>query len=223
MWYTVLFVVSVAGGNLNSLSVSPGQMPYEDCKEFVDTRNGILATGFHTIPGYRSAYTCMHLPELEALIAKYDCAAGAVDPQDNDILYECKSSSRAPKIPVTTAPVPAASKPLKSYSIAPSVGTPVPASSRPPVNDPLTASSVSGPEATSWAVQVGSFSSGAVAEGVKNTLVKAGRPAFVMPVTSGNMTLYRVRIGPFPNRESAEVAISSVRELAPLAAIVRHP
>ena len=44
---------------------------------------------------------------------------------------------------------------------------------------------------------------------------------FVMPVKSGTATLYRVRIGPMKDRESAEAALRTVK--SPGARIVAHP
>jgi cell division septation protein DedD len=50
-----------------------------------------------------------------------------------------------------------------------------------------------------------------------------GHEAFVMPVKSGSGTMYRVRIGPMPDREAAAAALQGVKSLAPGAAIVAHP
>jgi cell division septation protein DedD len=50
-----------------------------------------------------------------------------------------------------------------------------------------------------------------------------GYDAFVMPVKSGTNTLYRVRIGPMADRESAASTLSRIKAKVPAAAVVKHP
>jgi DedD protein len=54
-----------------------------------------------------------------------------------------------------------------------------------------------------WIVQVGSFSNAANAENLVNKLRADGKPAYSEAVTSASSTVYRVRIGPFLDRELA--------------------
>jgi DedD protein len=72
-------------------------------------------------------------------------------------------------------------------------------------------------------VQLGSFASQATAAGMIKGLRTRGYDAFVMPVKSGGATLYRVRIGPVKDRESALAILHKVKEAAPGAAVVPHP
>jgi cell division septation protein DedD len=54
-------------------------------------------------------------------------------------------------------------------------------------------------------------------------LSQQGQSAFVMPVKSGNSTLYRVRIGPFAERAVASKALAEVKGRIANAAVVAHP
>jgi DedD protein len=70
---------------------------------------------------------------------------------------------------------------------------------------------------------LGSYSSEATAERLRNDWRAQGQDAFVMPVKSGGKTLYRVRIGPTKDRAGAEAALKAVKAAIPGAAIVAHP
>ena len=74
-----------------------------------------------------------------------------------------------------------------------------------------------------WAVQLGSFASRVTAERMVKELQGGGHDAFVMPVKSGQATLYRVRIGPMKDRESAAQTLRKVKAATPGAAIVAQP
>lgn len=79
------------------------------------------------------------------------------------------------------------------------------------------------PTGKGWAVQLASYASEATAERVMNEWRGKGQSAFVMPVTTGGKTLYRVRIGPTKDRASAEAVLKVVRASIPSAAVVAHP
>lgn len=213
MWYTVLFVVSASGGNLDSLAVSQSSLPIDVCQEYAATRNPLLTS--NVVPGYRSTYACMELAKLEALIAKYDCSVVGTDPSDDDTLYQCKSKARAPNLAVRAAPrrvMPEITKP----ALAPSDLSPGPSEGKgmPGLE--------SYPSAKHWAVQVGSYTSVEKAQQTADALLQSGHPAFVMPVQSGNASIYRVRLGPFNDRAAANSSLSSIKNIAPGAAIVAH-
>lgn len=128
---------------------------------------------------------------------------------------EPAASDRAkPEVPQRSAVV---SPPPESVVEAPTATTPPPPRTTPA---PL-ASDRAAPSSGRWAVQVGSFSKEATAERVAKQLRDQGQRAFVMPVKSGGGTLYRVRIGPMPDRASAEAALRDVKSQG--AAIVAHP
>lgn len=79
------------------------------------------------------------------------------------------------------------------------------------------------PTGKGWAVQLASYASEATAQRVMNEWRGKGQSAFVMPVTSGGKTLYRVRIGPTKDRGSAEAVLKVVKASIPSAAVVAHP
>ena len=79
------------------------------------------------------------------------------------------------------------------------------------------------PTGKGWAVQLASYASEATAERVMNEWRGKGQSAFVMPVSTGGKTLYRVRIGPTKDRASAEAILKVVRASIPSAAVVAHP
>ncbi len=72
-------------------------------------------------------------------------------------------------------------------------------------------------------MQLGSYASEATAARIMNEWRGKGQSAFVMPVTTGGKTLYRVRIGPTKDRASAEAALKVVKSTIPNAAVVAHP
>lgn len=93
----------------------------------------------------------------------------------------------------------------------------------PPRPQPTQAAPVQSDPGGGWAVQLGSFSSRATADGLEKKMRAQGYEAFVMPVKSGGATLYRVRIGPMKDRESASKALARIKTTVPAAAVVKHP
>jgi len=87
-----------------------------------------------------------------------------------------------------------------------------------PIASPATA-----PTSRGWAVQVGSFASRATADRLVKDLAQQEQNAFVMPVKSGNATLYRVRVGPFADRAAANESLREVKGRIANAAVVAHP
>jgi DedD protein len=73
------------------------------------------------------------------------------------------------------------------------------------------ASDSEAPTSGRWAVQVGTFSKEANAQRLAKQLRDQGQTAFVMPVKSAGVTLYRVRIGPWQDRASAEAALRELK------------
>lgn len=125
-------------------------------------------------------------------------------------------SPPAPSGPVRSAEAakPKSAEATKPKSAATQAATQVP-------REPVAQSSV--PKTPGWAVQVGSFASRATAERLAKELKESGHNAFVMPVKSGNTTLYRVRIGPFGDRAKANDVLASVKTRIANAAVVTHP
>lgn len=126
-----------------------------------------------------------------------------------------------PPPPAVTAPAEApASQPQRvsePQRETPAETPPARAAATTPAPQPAVAASAG------WAVQLGSFSNRATADGMVRKLLADGHEAFVMPVKSGGATLYRVRIGPMKDRESAAKVLSRVKATVPAATVVKHP
>ena len=174
-----------------------------------------MSAGYYKLPGYRATYTCMELQKLEEVISKHECTIEGIDPSDDDILYACKSSARPPAVPTISAlaQTPTSARPTSPGSQPSSVSRP---SATPPAQAPTE------PDDLKWAIQVGSYSSRKMAQELTDSLLESGQPAFLIPVTAGQGTLYRVRVGPFDNRETAASTLPGVKAIAPLATVVRH-
>lgn len=127
---------------------------------------------------------------------------------------------------ITTAP-PADEPPTQAArqpAPEPTPAQPSPASAPPAAGGAASPATVKAKAAEDgWAVQLGSFASRVTAERMVKDLQADGHDAFVMPVKSGQATLYRVRIGPMKDRESAAQTLRKVKVAVPGAAIVAHP
>jgi DedD protein len=64
---------------------------------------------------------------------------------------------------------------------------------------------------SAWTVQVGSFSQADNAEGLRKRLAAEGFDAFVSRVATDAGTMHRVRVGPVPDRPSAERLLERLR------------
>jgi DedD protein len=64
-----------------------------------------------------------------------------------------------------------------------------------------------------WSVQLGSFTSRANAENLTRQVKGQGFSAFVTEGRSGASVRYRVRVGPLPDRESAERMVAKLKSL----------
>jgi len=62
-----------------------------------------------------------------------------------------------------------------------------------------------------WSVQLGSFGAEATAKKIVTDAKSHGFSAFVTPAKVGGKTLYRVRVGPFSDRDAAQVALAKLK------------
>ena len=83
--------------------------------------------------------------------------------------------------------------------------SPTPAKPRPAASEPRVA-------AGQLVIQVFSTADVDQAESVRGRLVKGGHKAYLSPVQVGGRTMYRVRIGPFDSRDSAQKVAEQVRK-----------
>lgn len=100
---------------------------------------------------------------------------------------------------------------------------PKPESSKPAVVSAPAAPKQAVPTGKGWAVQLVTYASEATAQQVANEWRGKRQSAFVMPVTTGGKTLYRVRIGPTKDRASADAVLKAVKPSMPGAVVVAHP
>lgn len=157
--------------------------------------------------------------ETSAAAAESPLASQTI-PESTQAAVEAPGAQTASEAgsPVATVP-PADEPPIQtSRQPAPEVA-PAPS----PGNAGSTAAGGAKTPESGWAVQLGSFASRVTAERMVKDLQSDGQDAFVMPVRSGQATLYRVRIGPMKDRESAAQTLRKVKAAAPGAAIVAHP
>jgi DedD protein len=132
----------------------------------------------------------------------------------------------APK-PANNAPV---GKPAEEKSDADVVVNPPPAARMEKPTEAAPRAVVASPSpqdkpksGAQWAVQVGSFASKATADKLAQSLKTDGYTTFVMPVTSGASTLYRVRVGPVSQRGDADALQRKLKPTVPQATVVAHP
>ncbi|MDQ3775430.1 MAG: SPOR domain-containing protein, partial [Pseudomonadota bacterium] len=77
---------------------------------------------------------------------------------------------------------------------------------------------------TTWAIQLGSFSSKANAKKLRDRLQKLGFQPFVERITVKTRSVFRVRVGPERVRHQAEALRAKIRKQANLdGVLVRYP
>ncbi len=122
---------------------------------------------------------------------------------------EALSAAAAEAAAALDTPPPVA-PPAFATDAAPAAAPPAPA--RPPVREPPAASTAPTPTpapaptsaADRWAVQLGSFASRANAEKLLGSIKASGVGGFILPLTEGGKTSFRVRAGPVAGRAAAD-------------------
>jgi cell division septation protein DedD len=80
------------------------------------------------------------------------------------------------------------------------------------------------PKTEQWTVQLGSFASRANAESLLDRVKATGGDGFILPLTEGGRTSYRVRAGPVAGRAAADRLRQDLeRSQAIRGMLVRHP
>jgi DedD protein len=125
-----------------------------------------------------------------------------------------QTAQSAPPAPKEVKPTPAPPKPVvapKPNPPTPSVVArtePAPAPPQKPVHQPVPEKPAAKPAASEsgggWGVQLGVFASKENAERLALEVRTKGFKASVSPVTSGKRKLYRVRVGPAPDKSAAQ-------------------
>ncbi|MGH8571562.1 MAG: SPOR domain-containing protein, partial [Gammaproteobacteria bacterium] len=159
---------------------------------------------------------------------------------------EIKRGARLP--PLSIAPTPAdpglpEDRPAKPPAAPTTVPAAAPRAVPPPsaeirALDPPTALPATGPtdtarprkdppagsSGTTWAIQLGSFTSEANAKKLRHRLQKLGFQPFVERITVKTQSVFRVRVGPERERQKAEALRAKIRKQANLDGIlVRYP
>jgi DedD protein len=110
-----------------------------------------------------------------------------------------------------------ASQPASVVTVPPPDPTPLPAAAAPkPAHAPAVESVPAAPILPVhgvWSVQLGSFASRANADNLTRQMKGEGFSAFVLEGGSGKSVRYRVRVGPLPDRESAERTAAKLKAL----------
>jgi DedD protein len=141
-------------------------------------------------------------------------------------------TGRPAKPPATDTTAPAAAPPATSAPDAETRALAAPAAPRPATGraDAETARAQKDPPAgneragTTWAIQLGSFSSEANAKKLRDRLQKLGFQPFVERITVKTRSVFRVRVGPERERHQAEALRAKIRKQANLDGIlVRYP
>ena len=141
-------------------------------------------------------------------------------------------TGRPAKPPATDTTAPAAAPPARAAPGAETRALAAPAAPRPATGpaDAETARTRKDPPAgnehagTTWAIQVGSFSSDANAEKLRDRLQKLGFQPFVERIIVKTRSVFRVRVGPERERHKAEALRAKIRKQANLdGVLVRYP
>ncbi len=94
------------------------------------------------------------------------------------------------------------------------------ATARPASPQPTPTQAVTPPARGSFVVQLGSFGSRDNADRLVRDMSAKGFKAFVAPIRSGGRDLYRVRVGPTPDRASAEALAADLKRAGQSGSIV---
>jgi DedD protein len=120
------------------------------------------------------------------------------------------AAAEAPQREVTPAP---------QAAPAPTPTTPA-ATAHPASPQPAPKQAATPPAKGSFVVQLGSFGSRDNADRLVRDMSAKGFKAFVAPIKSGGRDLYRVRVGPTPDRASAEALAADLKRVGQSGSIV---
>jgi len=128
--------------------------------------------------------------------AAAEAAATLDTPQVSAPAFVDEASPSAPAVATAPPPEPTPKSPPKPAADA------EPAPSAQPAPAPAPAAATPAPE--QWTVQLGSFASRTNAESLLARVKASGAGGFILPLTDGGKTSYRVRAGPVAGRAAAD-------------------
>jgi DedD protein len=143
-------------------------------------------------------------------------------PKPGELDYNKRLQAQAPATAPATEPpaTPPAEAPPATKPAAPVVASPAAAPAAPPQ---ATAKPPAGSDAPAaggtWIVQAGAFATRAAADRVVATLRQKRFAAFVEP-PGAQSSLFRVRVGPFPERAQAEATAARMKSEAAVGGVV---
>ena len=167
-------------------------------------------------------------PSAPTAATEQPLPATQVSPEPEPVAPPVVAEAPKPEPRAEAPPREIAAQPARAEAPPQSPPKPEP-KSEPPKTEPRAVASAPAaprsavPAGKGWAVQLGSYSSETTAQRLMNEWRAKGQSAFVMPVTTGGKTLYRVRIGPSKDRAGADAALKAVKPSIPGAAVVAHP
>lgn len=150
-------------------------------------------------------------------------AASEAEAQPTDPAVESEIAPATETAPLGTEPSPATAPPPRQDTVAertPQATSP-PAAQR--EQEPGRAVSPPVPEGSGFAVQVAALSKPEAARELADALKAQGYRAFVMEYRADGKLFYRVRVGPEPSREKADVLARRLAGEGHKAVVVRHP
>jgi DedD protein len=139
--------------------------------------------------------------------------AAAASELNRTVLVDLSTSKPA----TASEPAEPPSQPASAATVPPPDPTPTPtAPAAKPTHAPAVESVAAPPISPVhgvWSVQLGSFASRTNADNLTRQLKGEGFSAFVLEGGSGKSARYRVRVGPLPDRESAERMAAKLKSL----------
>jgi len=140
-------------------------------------------------------------PEALGEAAGESAAALDTPPDLEPPAFTTEGSAADTPVPKEVAPEPA---PPAAPTAAPAPAPSTTPKAVAPASTPKVTAPPAAPKAEQWTVQLGSFASRANAESLLGRVKATGVGGFILPLTEGGKTSYRVRAGPVGGRASAD-------------------
>ena len=147
---------------------------------------------------------------------------GQAGEENRTIVLERDRTEPVPAAAASNGNLPLQQPPQAAVQQAPASAQPEPKTT-PAVTPTADAGSPLASTTGMWAVQLGSFGSEENADKLAAELRKQGFAAFLSELTADSGPLYRVRIGPQKDRDSAEAMAERLRKAGHKGQVVPHP
>lgn len=169
-------------------------------------------------PGQIKTYRIDLQKHQEVAASSQDSVSAQAMPMVPDTRADAAISASMPPVAVTSSASSSVNQPI-TQSATQSSGAPSPhnAGVSHPAVAHSSANSVSAPRtvtasaATGWSIQLGSFSAESSAREIVSSAKSHGFAAYLASVKISGKTLYRVRVGPFADRDVAEATLGKLK------------